>query len=625
MVENGGGRRGERSAARQGGIQCGAGPSPRRKGDDDDEAVTGGGAVTLVTMPGTLVTVTALLALLLLARPLHAAPPQTVRADAAGPLRLQIVHLNDFHARFEPVSPKASECKAGDRCIGGLARVAAAVQGQLARNPNALVLNGGDNFQGTLWYSLFRWNGTAHFMRQLPWDALTIGNHEFDHGIDGLTPFLENMVDKDGKRLPFVIANMDDSAEPRMKDLWVPSVIVEKDGHRIGIVGYIWKDTPTIAQTEKLKFTDELEALDAEAEKLQAQGVDIIVGLSHAGIEVDLAVAAKSKYADVIVGAHSHTLLYNGTAPDGEKPYGPYPEVVHQEASGRIVLVVQASAYTKFLGNLFVQFDDRGEVESWDGQPIYMDADLPQDDAMVEEMKPWKAEVEAQGSVVVGSTFVELDKLTYSCYNGECTLGNFVADAMVDWYAGKGPEGTWTAAPIAFINAGGLRSNIAPGDITYGDLIAAQPFENTVDLVDLEGRYLLETLEDTVDSLTLLQWSGLRVVYDYSKPRRQQVVLAEVRCAACSIPEYQPIKEDEVYTIAAPSFIIEGGDNFVTFRDKLTNRRPGPVDTDVFLAYLKHCSPLVTEMEGRISVRSAEAFREAVAARHRRAPRTIFY
>jgi len=569
-------------------------------------------------MPAMLVTVTALL--VLLAAPLHASP-QTVRA--AEPLLLQIVHLNDFHARFEPVSTKASECKEGDRCIGGLPRVAAAVADMLGSNPNALVLNAGDNFQGTLWYSLFRWNVTAHFMRQLPWDALTIGNHEFDHGIAGLTPFLENMVDKDGKQFPFVIANMDDSAEPSMKGLWVPSVIVEKDGHSIGIVGYIWKDTPTIAQTEKLNFTDELEALDREAAKLKAQGVDIIVGLSHAGIEVDLAVAAKTKYADVIVGGHSHTLLYNGTAPDGEKPYGTYPEVVRQEATNRTVLVVQASAYTKFLGNLTVQFDDQGEVESWDGQPIYMDADLPQDEAMVEEMKPWKAEVDAQGSVVVGSTLVELDKLTNSCYDGECTLGNFVADAMVEWYVGKGPADTWTAAAISFINAGGLRSNIVPGNITYGDLVAAQPFQNSVDLVDIQGRYLLETLEDTVDSLTLLQWSGLRVVYDYSKPSRQRVVSAEVRCAACSIPQYLPINKNETYTIAAPSFIIEGGDNFITFEKNLTNRRPGSVDIDIIEDYLKHHSPLVTELEGRITIHSAEAYREAVKTRRR--PRTIFY
>lgn len=98
---------------------------------------------------------------------------QVVKAEAAAaPLQLQIVHLNDFHARFEPVSRTASACKEGDKCIGGLARVAAAIAAERSRNADALVLNGGDNFQGTLWYSLFRGNATGHFMSELPWDAL---------------------------------------------------------------------------------------------------------------------------------------------------------------------------------------------------------------------------------------------------------------------------------------------------------------------------------------------------------------------------------------------------------------------------------------------------------------------
>lgn len=95
---------------------------------------------------------------------------QAVRAP--GPLRLQIVHLNDFHARYEEVSRTAGACKEGDLCIGGLARVVSAVGAERARNPELLLLNAGDNYQGTLWYSLFRWNVTAHFMNQLPWDAL---------------------------------------------------------------------------------------------------------------------------------------------------------------------------------------------------------------------------------------------------------------------------------------------------------------------------------------------------------------------------------------------------------------------------------------------------------------------
>lgn len=546
----------------------------------------------------------------LTAAPARAVPMQAVRAEPSTPFVLQIVHLNDFHARFEPVSEKAAECKPeAGACVGGLARVAAAIAAERDANPEALVLNGGDNFQGTLWYNLFKANASGHFMKELPWDALTIGNHEFDDGIAGLTPFLEEVKTK----APFVIANMDDSAEPRMKGLWVPSVVVEKGGRRVGIVGYIWKDTPTIARTEKLVFSDELEALDAEAARLKASGVDIIVALSHAGIDVDLDVAKKTQYADVIVGAHSHTLLYNGDPPGGDHAFGGYPQVVRQQESGRTVLVVQAAAYTKYLGNLTVTFDERGEVQQWTGNAVYLGADKPQDEAMVQEMVPWKAEVEALGRRVVGSTLVELDKLVHDCYVGECTLGNFVADAMVDYYVGRGPEGSWTAAAIGFINAGGLRANIEPRDITYSDLVEAQPFGNTVDLVQLQGRHLLQMLEDSVNTNSLLHWSGVHVVFDYDRPAGRRVVTAEVLCAACRVPEYAPIDPDAWYSLAAPSFVVEGGDNVLPLSQNYKNRTIGPLDVDVFQKYLVPHSPLTTELDGRIVIHNAKALYAKVA------------
>ena len=112
----------------------------------------------------------------------YIAPARAVQAvqaaRAPGPLSLQIVHLNDFHARYEEVSRTAGACKEGDQCIGGLARVVSAIEAERARNGELLLLNAGDNYQGTLWYSLFRWNVTAYFMNNLPWDALVGGTSD---------------------------------------------------------------------------------------------------------------------------------------------------------------------------------------------------------------------------------------------------------------------------------------------------------------------------------------------------------------------------------------------------------------------------------------------------------------
>jgi 5'-nucleotidase len=89
---------------------------------------------------------------------------------------LSVIHINDFHARFEQTSPSSGICVEGqeETCVGGIARIATVVKSLVKERPNPIFLNAGDNFQGTLWYSKFKWNVTARFMNMLPHDALVI-------------------------------------------------------------------------------------------------------------------------------------------------------------------------------------------------------------------------------------------------------------------------------------------------------------------------------------------------------------------------------------------------------------------------------------------------------------------
>lgn len=104
----------------------------------------------------------------------------------------------------------------------------------------------------------------------------------------------------------------------------------------------------------------------------------IIIVLSHCGLDVDVEMA-KTLGANVnlIVGGHSHTLLYNGQPPNNEISRGPYPVIVERE-NDRKILIVQASAYTKFLGNLTVWYDHNGDIQNWEGNPIYLDSNIPE-------------------------------------------------------------------------------------------------------------------------------------------------------------------------------------------------------------------------------------------------------
>lgn len=127
-----------------------------------------------------------------------------------------------------------------------------------------------------------------------------------------------------------------------------------------------------MSKTGNVRFLNEVETVRREADKLDKDGVDIIIVLSHAGIDVDFEIAqgAGSKI-DVIVGAHTHTFMYTGNPPGPDRPKYDYPAVVKQN-NGHKVLIVQASAFAKYVGDLTVYFDELGEPIRWTGQPVFL-------------------------------------------------------------------------------------------------------------------------------------------------------------------------------------------------------------------------------------------------------------
>ncbi|XP_011631507.1 apyrase-like isoform X1 [Pogonomyrmex barbatus] len=475
---------------------------------------------------------------------------------------LSIIHLNDFHARFEQTGPFSGSCREGheEDCVGGIARVYTAVNQLMSERPNAIFLNAGDHFQGTLWYNIHRWNATALFMNMLPHDAMTIGNHEFDNKIEGLVPFLKNV------NAPVVVTNIDDSEEPAIQGLYKNSTIIERNGTKIGVIGVILSTTNLLSNTEKLKFLDEVETVNEEAKRLKEKGIKIITVLSHCGLDVDRIMAEKCPLVDVIIGGHSHTFLYSGPPPFIDRPEDEYPVVVMQNKTGRTVLIVQAAAFTKYLGNLTVWFDDKGEVVDWDGNPILLDQSIEEDPDILEALKPWKKEVDATALKKIGSTRVLLER---NCRYEECNMGNLITDAMVDAFVDNAENKThWTYAAVACSNAGGIRTSIEESEITYGDLMMVQPFENTWDTIELTGK----SIEKILQMNEILVWSGLKIIYKNVNKRRT-VVDVKIRCQACEYPAFEELVDDQWYRIVVPSFLINGGDGYHIFKNESRNHK----------------------------------------------------
>lgn len=151
---------------------------------------------------------------------------------------------------------------------------------------------------------------------------------------------------------PIVAANLNFTFEPGLVKVQ-KSVILERSGRKIGVIGYLTPDTTKISSPRNTIFYDEIKSVTEESQKLDDQGVKIIIALGHSGYLMDKKIAKEVPLVDVVVGGHTNTFLWNGPAPDTEAVEDPYPKVITQD-SGKKVPVVQAFAYTKYLGKYFL-------------------------------------------------------------------------------------------------------------------------------------------------------------------------------------------------------------------------------------------------------------------------------
>ena len=180
------------------------------------------------------------------------------------------------------------------------------------------------------------------------------------------------------------------------------------------------QETLEVSNPGKLVIRDEVEAVRREAERLHRQGVTIILGLGHSGYQKDVEIAEKVPHIDAVIGGHTHSFLYsrNRTNPSNNIIEGPYPTVVKKD-NGKWAAVVQAYAYTKYLGHLKMTFDDAGDLRSWRGLPIILDGTIAEDRDIKAELSGWREELNKIGKYLVGST----DVVLFNTREGESNIG----------------------------------------------------------------------------------------------------------------------------------------------------------------------------------------------------------
>ncbi len=519
----------------------------------------------------------------------------TLSAGAAlADYELNILHINDFHSRIESINKFDSTCSAEEEgkneCFGGAARLLTAINqtrdALKAGGKNVLLLNAGDNFQGSLFYTTYKGTVDAEMLNAMKFDAMTVGNHEFDDSEDGLAGFLDKV------QFPVVTANVVATAASKIGDRVKPSIVLEVGGQKIGIVGAVANDTAELATPgPNITIAEDVAKISEQVQKLKQDGVDKIIALTHVGYPRDLEFIAKIPDVDVVVGGHSHTLLSN----TDQKAEGPYPTLV-DNPGGYKVPVVQAGQYSKYLGDLKVVFDDNGVVKESKGDPILVDSSFKPDEATLKRIDELKAPIEALKAKVVGTSEGPIEGDRKICRVKECSMGNLVADATLARVKDQG-------VTIAFANSGGLRSSIDGGDVSMGEVLTVLPFQNTVATFQLKGEDIRAALENGVSQIDdgagrFMQVSGMKYSFDRSKPAGSRVVSVEVKEGDAFVP-LDPAK---TYIVAANNYVRTGGDGFKVFATKAINAYDfGPNLEEAVAAYITANSPYKPYTDGRIA------------------------
>ena len=521
------------------------------------------------------------------AKPMTIDVPTFPQQSTPSTLNLTLLHVNDIHSHFDEINSYTGRChedqaKNGE-CFGGAGRMVTKVNEIRGRDPKkTLLLNAGDYYQGTIYYTLFKYDVVTEFANLLNYDAFGVGNHDFDDGPDGLIPFVNDI------NFPVLAANLDTSKVPELKIS--KSITLDVDGHKVGIIGYVTADTPFISSPgPNLTFLDVIPAVQEEAIRLTSENVSIIIALGHAGYEIDREMASKIKELDLVVGGHSHTFLWTGEDyPSVEYPLGNYPTYVKVEGSDKIVPVVQAYAYGKYLGHLELCFDENGDLMNpVDGTgvqkaiPVILNSNITQDEAALNISQKYRKNM-TEYTKTIGYNRVLLKLEGYDDSN----IGNIVTDCMVEAWNGE--------ADMGFINNGGIRSNLVEGNITGEDIFNVLPFNNTVDRVEMTGKDIRSRIEEVIKDLcpdkscysSFWQVSnGVRLVYRIQNENQgNRIEKFQVRCTMGG-DAWCDVEDEKTYKVVMPNFLATS--KYFSVHSAVKKHEVGISDYDAFSQYVE--------------------------------------
>jgi 5'-nucleotidase len=520
-----------------------------------------------------------------------------------GEFTLTVLHNNDGESQL---------LNAGGEIIdfGGVARFATLVENLRAEaisgagNEGVILLSSGDNFLAGPEFTASQEKGVPFYdtiaIDSIGYDAMAIGNHEFDFGPELLADFIEGF---DG-RLPFVSANLDFSGEARLQALVdqgdiVKSLVVDEAGEQIGVVGATTPQIPYISSPRNVRVgPDVAGAIQAEIDALQGNGVNKIIVISHLqDVQEDLDLATQLSGVDIMIAGGGDELLANEgdvLVPGDEEPFGPYPLLATGADGAEIPVVTTAGDY-KYVGRLIVTFDAEGNVTAVDENSSLArvaggdnpDAVAPDPEIQAQVVDPVSNFVSDLANNVIATSEVALEgRREPGVRTMETNEGNLLADALL-WQATQLADEFGVSAPqVAMQNGGGIRNNnlIPAGDFTELNTFDIAPFANYVAVVEnIPPEQFKELMENGVAEVEtaggrFTQIAGFSIVYDLAgTPQALDesggVSTPGTRVQEIHLDDGTAIVENGAVVSGAPAvnvatidFLARGGDQY-PFRD----------------------------------------------------------
>lgn len=508
---------------------------------------------------------------------------KSLKEITTAPLSLTILHVNDTHGYVIPSNALMKfNGTAAMATVGGYSLLDSAVEDIRGREKNVLLLHGGDILEGTIWSNKFEGMADVDAMNAMKFDAFVPGNHEFSKSVLEAANLFKRA------KFPVLAANMDISREPLLAGQVKPYCIAGFDDQKVGIIGMTTPDTAFLSYPGKnVTFLSPSESAARYISELADLGINKIIILSHLGYENDVKLAKAVAGIDIIVGGHTHTFMGGPEFEQiGLKPETPYPTEV-AGPDGVKALIVQAWEYNRMLGQIALDFDEKGMVTAYKGQPfIFSTNGFSIEDAWGwSHLCPCRAEYSQIMQAVANNPGFKLywnspgmDGILQpyiSQASGELNTVVAVADENLLRGINRGPGPIiadaflWNArkanpeTQFAIYDTYNIRSDIYKGNILSNDVYMLLPLRQSLATMKVKGSMIKLLLEMGLDSHLSIgdpppcyELSGINMTIDMNSKSGGRITAIQVKQPDGN---YVDMDMNDDYTMATTDYLADKG------------------------------------------------------------------